>query len=181
MVSSKGCALKVVDGYKFRKVHKNIRGQVWRCAESTCSVRFVTNRAGNEMLEKPSKSHGHPAPENLAREFVSNAAKIKASRDIFEKPSEVVAELLPKVPSEFREELRTKDLEYIRHNVLKCRRELIPLLPKNVDIARAKRNKLKILKSLRIKKQRERKNRAKHSKGMNVIVFNSKLLNFRKI
>ncbi|KAG5877941.1 hypothetical protein JTB14_005139 [Gonioctena quinquepunctata] len=68
--------------------------------------------------------------KKLSREAVSNSCKRKAVEDICERPSKIMTKDLAN--SVYKDNLTTRDLEFIRHNINRKRQQILPTLPKNI-------------------------------------------------
>lgn len=82
MFSEKGNIMLVVDNYKFCKNRKLKTGTIkWRCVDHKCGAKFYTKANYTEFKNKYTSFNHYPhkTDNNLSRQRMSNACKIKAT------------------------------------------------------------------------------------------------------
>ena len=84
-------------------------------------------------MKDKSEEHKHNSENNLCRQFISNAAKRKATEDISKRPVKLVREKVKTVPDFIRQNLTKKDIKLARRSCYTIRRSIFPPLPTNIQ------------------------------------------------
>lgn len=139
--------LLVLENYKF-SVQKEIKSSSetrWKCINRKCKGNIYTLGLHNDadiVITKSDLSHNHEANVSaLNRQIIGSTCKRKAVEDLAERPSKILKHVLSE---NLPESLSTVDMGYLRKNMYNARRQIIPVLPKNISDTHSALNQIDV-------------------------------------
>lgn len=130
MLSERGRKLIILAGYKFYKDCETNDGWKWRCTARKCNAKLYLDENATIIL-KSDLQHTHDSSKNLRREIISNSVKRKAMEDVTERPQKLIRKEISSAFSESAASINITDIQYIRKNIRRARRAVLPPLPRN--------------------------------------------------
>lgn len=130
MLSEKGRVLLVYEGFKFYKSDVTKLGQKWRCVQKKCTAKVYVDDTHDIM---PVGQHNHQVSKNLPREYISNSVKRKAESEYSERPTKMIRKEIVSAPSDIQNQITRADVQCIKNNLYKKKRQQLPTLPKNIS------------------------------------------------